>query len=73
MKFFTGHKVTGGVNHGTHAEVTFEPVKGGDPTTLTCDHVLVATGRRAYSDNLNAEKIGIKFDDKKRVIVNDHF
>jgi dihydrolipoamide dehydrogenase len=29
IKFFVGHKVTGGKNSGTSVDITFEPVKGG--------------------------------------------
>ena len=67
----TSHKVLGGKNHGDHAEVTIQPVKGGDSQVLKADHVLVATGRRPYTDGLNLDKAGVKMDEKGRVIVND--
>lgn len=76
MKFFLGHKVTGGKNYGDYAEVTFEPVKpngSSGPVTLKCDHVLVATGRRPFSDGLGAKELGIQFDNKNRISVNSHF
>lgn len=61
-----------GKNHGTHGEITIEPVKGGEPITLKADHILVSTGRRPHTNNLCAEKAGVKLDDKGRIIVDDH-
>jgi dihydrolipoamide dehydrogenase len=55
----TGHKVTSGVNNGDNAEITVEPVKGGDAITLKADKVLISTGRRPFTENLNAEKVGL--------------
>ena len=71
IKILTSHKVLGGKNHGTHAEIRIQPVKGGDEIVLKGDHVLVATGRRPHTDKLSADKAGVKLDDRGRVIVND--
>jgi len=70
FKLYTGHKVTSGKNLGDCGEITFEPVKGGPSITLKAEVVLVATGRRPFTDGLGAEALGIKFDNKKRIIVN---
>ena len=72
IKIMTSHKVLGGVNHGTYAEVTIEPVKGVEKQVLSADHVLVATGRRPFTDKLGLERAGVKADEKGRVIVNEH-
>ena len=72
IKILTSHKVLGGVNHGTYAEVTIEPVKGGDKQVLKADHILVATGRRPHTDKLGLDRAGVKVDEKGRVVVNDH-
>ena len=40
---------------------------------LDCDKILVSVGRKPYTKNLNLEKIGIKLDEKKRIIVNKNF
>ena len=72
IKIMTSHKVLSGKNHGTHGEITIEPVKGGDKITLTADHILVATGRKPHTHNLCLDKAGVKMDDKGRVIVDDH-
>ena len=62
MKFHLSSKVTGVEKKGKGASVSFEPVKGGDTQTLNADIVLVATGRRPYTDNLGLEAIGIEMD-----------
>lgn len=72
IKIMTSHKVISGINHGTHGEITIEPVKGGEKQVLKADHILVATGRRPHTDKLGLEKAGVKVDEKGRVIVNDH-
>ncbi|CAD8128596.1 unnamed protein product [Paramecium sonneborni] len=73
IKFLIGHKVLGGKNLGNGAEVTIEPVKGGDKITLTADHVLVSTGRRPYTQGLNAESIGVKLDNRGRIQIGHNF
>ena len=40
---------------------------------LDCDKILVSVGRKPYTKNLNLEEIGIKLDEKKRIIVNKKF
>jgi dihydrolipoamide dehydrogenase len=62
IKILTGHKVTGGKNHGTYAEINIQPVKGGDSQVLKADHVLVATGRRPFTEGLGLDKAGVKAD-----------
>jgi len=40
---------------------------------IECDIILVATGRRPYSDGLALDKIGLGTDERGRVDINDHF
>jgi len=40
--------------------------------SFTADKVLVAVGRRPYTDGLGLDKAGVQLDDKKRVKVDDH-
>jgi dihydrolipoamide dehydrogenase len=54
------------------ASVTFEPVAGGEATTLTADVVLVATGRRPYTEGLGLEQAGVALD-RGRVVIDNHF
>lgn len=67
------HKVVSGKNNGDNAEVTIEPVKGGAQQTLTSDVLLIATGRRPYTDKLNAEKIGLNMNKRGQIEIDEHF
>jgi dihydrolipoamide dehydrogenase len=40
---------------------------------IECDVILVATGRRPFTDGLALEKVGLKTDEKGKVEINDHF
>ena len=73
LTFKLGAKVTGVEKAKKGAKVTFEPVKGGDAETLDADVVLVATGRKPYTDGLGLEGAGVKLDDRGRVEIDQHF
>ncbi len=73
MDFKLGAKVTAVAKSGRGAEVTFEPVKGGDSETIKADVVLVATGRKPYTDGLGLAEAGVVLDDRGRVEVNAHW
>ncbi|KAH8056824.1 dihydrolipoyl dehydrogenase [Aureococcus anophagefferens] len=55
-------------------ELTHAPAK--DPSKETTDHfdvVLVATGRRPFTDKLGLDALGIETDKLGRVVVDEHF
>jgi dihydrolipoamide dehydrogenase len=54
------------------AKVTFEPVKGGAAETIEAEIVLVATGRRPFSDALGLAEAGVALDERGRVKVDGH-
>jgi dihydrolipoamide dehydrogenase len=70
--FKLSSKLTAVVKSKKGATVTFEPVAGGAAETLEADVVLVATGRRPYTDGLGLEEVGIAME-RGRVTINDHF
>jgi dihydrolipoamide dehydrogenase len=70
FEFKLGAKVTGVEKSGKGAKVTFEPVSGGAAETLDADVVLIATGRKAFSDKLGLAESGVVFDNRGRVEVN---
>jgi len=72
FKFKLGSKVTGAKASKSGVELTVEPVKGGEPETLTADYVLVAIGRRPFTEGLGLETVGIT-PDKRGMIETDHF
>ena len=73
MVFKLGAKVTSADSKGKGVTLTLEPAKGGDKETLVADVVLVAIGRRPYTDGLGLDKVGVKLDERKRVITDGHF
>ena len=62
MKFHLSSKVTGVEKKGKGASVSFEPVAGGDTEKLDADIVLIATGRRPFTDNLGLEAVGVEVE-----------
>jgi dihydrolipoamide dehydrogenase len=73
FKFRLGTKVTGATTEADGVTLTFEPVKGGAAETLKADIVLVAIGRRPYTDGLGLEAAGVALDGRKRVHVDAHY
>lgn len=55
------------------AKVTFEPVKGGDATTIDTDVVLMSVGRRPYTDKLGLDKAGVEMDKQGRIKIGADF
>ena len=73
LEFKLGSKVTEVKATSRSAKVTFEPVKGGDAETVSTDVVLVATGRKPYTEGLGLENAGVVLDQQGRVQIDDHF
>lgn len=72
FEFKLGMKVVAADSKGKGVILTLEPAKGGEKQTLNADVVLVAIGRKAYSEGLGLENVGIKLDERGRVPVK-HF
>lgn len=72
MEFRLGTKVTGATASKKGVSLTMEPVAGGDAQTLEADYVLVAIGRRPFTEGLGLETVGIETD-KRGFIPTDHF
>ncbi len=72
MKFRLGVKVTGAEKSETGVRLTVEPQAGGEAQTLEADVVLVAVGRRPYSEGLGLESVGLKTDGRG-FIDTDHY
>ena len=71
MKFFLSHKVTSVTRKGKVVEVTATDKKG-DTVELKGDYCLVAVGRKAFTQGLNAEAAGIKINERGQVEVDAH-
>jgi dihydrolipoamide dehydrogenase len=72
FKFKLASKVTGATASAKQVQLTVEPVAGGDAETLQADYVLVAIGRRPFTQGLGLETVGIEVD-KRGMIANDHY
>ena len=73
MDFKLGAKVTAVEKSGAGAKVTFEPVKGGEAVTIDADVVLVATGRKPYTEGLGLAEAGVVLDNRGRVEIDGHY
>ena len=73
MSFRLGSKVTGLTKDASGCTVTVEPAAGGTAETLFADVVLVAIGRVPYTDGLGLAEAGVALDQRKRIVVDDHF
>ena len=74
IKFMLGKKVTGAKALKASAKITLAPASGeGESETLSADRVLVAIGRRAHTDGLGLEAIGVTRDGQGRIETDAHF
>ena len=73
MTFKLASKLVAVENSGKKLKAKVEPVSGGAAEMLEADVVLVAIGRVPYTDGLGLEGLGVKRDNRGRVIVDEHF
>ena len=71
MVFHLGAKVTGAKVKGSEVELSFEPVAGGAAETLKADVVLLAIGRRPYTEGLGLDSVGVA-PDRRGFVPVDH-
>jgi dihydrolipoamide dehydrogenase len=73
MTFKLGTKVMGVDSAGEAVKVTVEPAEGGAAETIACDTVLVAIGRRPFTEGLGLEQVGVRLDNRGRVETDGHW
>ncbi|MBA3068843.1 MAG: dihydrolipoyl dehydrogenase [Hyphomonas sp.] len=73
LTFKLGTKVTGVEKTKTKLKVNIEPAKGGDAEALDADVVIVAIGRKPYTEGLGLETVGGKTDKRGVIEVTGHF
>ncbi|CAL1697523.1 unnamed protein product [Somion occarium] len=73
LKFLLNTKVLSAEKKDGKVYIKTESAKGGKEDTLEADVVLVAVGRRPYTEGLNLDKIGVELDTKGRVVIDDQF
>jgi dihydrolipoamide dehydrogenase len=70
--FHLGHKLAKVETAGTSVKATIEPSTGGEAKVLDADVVLVAVGRRPFTEGLGLEALGVKTE-RGQVVVDAHF
>lgn len=72
LKFFLKTKVLKAQKKGSKLEVQVESLDDQSQQSLEADIVLVAAGRRAFTEGLGLENVGLKVDSRGMVPVDDH-
>ena len=70
FKFKLNSKVTSVINKDNQVEITFINNKTSKEEKILADKVLVAVGRKPYTEGLNLTKMGIKKDSQGKIEVN---
>src|SRR3954468_16635500 len=71
MKFHLDTKVS--AIQVANGRVTASASKGSEEISFEADKVLVSVGRRPFADGVGADKVGVAFDERKRIKVDEHF
>ncbi|BAK64750.1 dihydrolipoamide dehydrogenase [Sphingobium sp. SYK-6] len=73
IEFRLETKVTGATVKGKKATLTLEPAAGGEAEKLEADVVLVAIGRRANTEGLGLDKIGLELNQRGQIETDHDF
>ena len=73
IEFKLSSKVTSAKSGSKGVDLTIEPAAGGKAEKMSADIVLMAVGRKAYTDKLGLDKIGVALDERGRVKVDEFF
>src|SRR5690606_19001442 len=73
LEFIMGAAVQGATVKGGKARVTYRLRKDDSEATLEADCVLVATGRRPYTDGLGLEALGVEMEQRGQVKTDAHW
>jgi dihydrolipoamide dehydrogenase len=73
ITFRLGTKVAAAKRSGEGVTLTLEPAQGGPKEEISAAVVLVAIGRRPYTEGLGLETVGVVVDNKGRIKVDENF
>ncbi len=73
MEFKLSTKVISAKASKKDVALEVEPAAGGKAEKLKADIVLVAVGRKAYTDGLGLDNVGVQLDDRGRVKTDAHY
>tara|TARA_B100001059_G_scaffold137016_1_gene137323 strand:- start:1692 stop:3098 length:1407 start_codon:yes stop_codon:yes gene_type:complete len=71
IKFKMGSKVNTVSRKGDTLTINYTDIKNSKDEKIEVDKVLVAVGRKPYTEGLNLLKVGVKLDNKGRIEVNN--
>ena len=71
IKFKMGSKVNTVNSNGDFVTISYTDIKNSKEEKIEVDKVLVAVGRKPYTEGLNLSKIGVKLDNKGRIEINN--
>jgi len=72
IKFHLKHAVTSVKGNAKSVSVSYKKRDSEEEQEIKADYCLIAIGRKPYTDSLGLENIGVKTDDRGRILVNDH-
>lgn len=73
INFELSRKVTAAKKAKTGVTLTVESVKSGDAEEMKAEIVLVAIGRKPYTEGLGLEQVGVEMDERGFIKVNDKY
>lgn len=73
ISFTLGAAVQGVEVKGNKAKVTYKSRKDDSETTIDADTVLVATGRKPFTDGLGLEALGVEMSDRGQIKTNANY
>ena len=73
IEFKTGMKVTSAKAGPKGVDLTMEPAKGGDEEKLSVDIVLMAVGRKPYTEGLGLDKLGVEMSERGQIKTDEFF
>ena len=73
LKFKLNSKVLSITDLGSEVKIEYQNNEKGNKEIILADKVLIAVGRKPYTEGLNLNKVGVIKDDKGRIKVNKKF
>lgn len=73
MAFELGHRVLAVEEKGEGLEAVIAPREGGEERRIACDAVLVAVGRRPFTEGAGLEAVGLSTDERGFLPVDSHY
>jgi len=73
LKFKLSSKVVSAKSSAKSVDLSVEPAAGGKAEKIKTDIVLMAIGRKPYAEGLGLDKVGVKLDERGRIITDEFY